>query len=103
MKDLLLRFSLRSIKFNWIVVAALVLIWLSVLASVVSSVLAQPFSRRQRIFWLTLVIAVPLFGVLAYLPFSFKKEDLPHIFLAKAKKSKKRRGSHSAGNATRNL
>ena len=85
------RFSLRSIKFNSLVITTLVILWIAVLSCVISSILAQPFSKRQRTFWLVVVVSIPLLGVLAYLPFSFNKEDLPHIFLAKAKKKKKTR------------
>lgn len=95
MLQLLQRFNLRAIKFNWIVVVILLLLWLAILASTVSSIRSQPYSRRQRNFWLVIVICIPLFGVLAYLPFSFKKEDLPFIFQAR-KKPKKRRGSEAA-------
>jgi hypothetical protein len=49
------------------------------------------------------VCGIPLLGVLAYLPFSFNKEDLPHIFLAKAKKSKKHSSRDSDRRITRDV
>jgi hypothetical protein len=90
MKELLGRFSLEAVKFNGQILACLILIWVAVLACAISSIMAQPFSKRQRAFWIGLILCVPLVGLLAYLPFSFRKEELPHIFLAKRKKEKKR-------------
>jgi uncharacterized membrane protein YhaH (DUF805 family) len=103
MQDFFNRFSLRTIKFDWPVILVLAVIWLVVLGCVISSILAQPLAGRQKTFWVAVVVCVPLFGVLAYLPFSFKKEDLPHIFLAKAKKSKKRRTGQPPGASNRDM
>jgi len=71
---------------NW----CAILLWCIVVACTISSILAQPFNRRQRIFWITLVIVVPFIGVLAYIPFSFRMEDMPHIFLPKSNKKSQR-------------
>jgi hypothetical protein len=87
------KFSLSSARFDSSIVLCLCLIWLAVVGSTVSSILAQPFNLRQRIFWVTFVVAVPLVGVLAYLPFSFRREDMPHIFLPKGKKGRRRHGN----------
>ena len=89
MSSLLQRFSLRSIKFNSPVIAILLALWIVILVCAVSSIISQPFTKRQRIFWLVLVVCFPLVGLLAYLPFSFKRDDLPQLTLAKAKKKKK--------------
>ena len=52
----------------------LVAIWLVVVGTVVSSILSQPFSAKQRFFWIGMVVCVPIIGVLAYLPFSVTEE-----------------------------
>src|SRR5581483_11920940 len=96
MSELLNRFSIQAVKFNWQMLALVALIWLVVVGCVISSIFARPFSPRQRIFWITIVICLPLIGLLAYLPFSFRKEELPHVFLTKKKKSKKKHTGESA-------
>ena len=68
---------------------ALFLIWVCVISCVVSSILNQPFDRKQRVFWVTVVILFPVLGVLAYLPFAFRKENLPVIFLRHRKHGRK--------------
>jgi lysylphosphatidylglycerol synthetase-like protein (DUF2156 family) len=92
MSEFLHRFSLHSAKFNTQVVLFALLIWLVVVACAVTSILGQPFSKRQRLFWLAVVIFLPLVGVLAYLPFSFRREELPHAFLMKKDRPKQQRG-----------
>ncbi len=89
MSELLHRFSLQSAKFSPQVIIAALLIWLTVLVCAVTSIMGQPFSKRQRMFWLAVVVFVPLIGVLAYLPFSFRKEELPHAFLMKKDRPKR--------------
>jgi len=86
MPDLANKFSFDAIKFNGVIAACLVLIWLVVLVAAVSSVLSQSFSRRQRGFWLALVIFLPVIGMLLYLPFSVKRDDYPLLFSWKNKK-----------------
>ncbi len=95
MSHILNRFSLNAAKWNNSVALALAIIWIAVLGCVISSILAQPFDPRQRFFWIALVILLPGIGILAYLPFAFRKEDLPHIFLRKSKRSKKKKDSGS--------
>ena len=58
----------------------LIAIWIVVLLCSISSVLSQPFERNRRVFWIFAIILLPVVGLLAYLPFSFKREDLPQIF-----------------------
>ena len=81
------------------VIVALLLIWATVLACVISSICAQPFDGRQRIFWIGLVVLLPFLGILAYLPFAFRKEELPHIFRIKRKHSRKGK-THESGQDT---
>ena len=96
MTHLLNRFSLQAEKWNSAVTLALLFIWIAVIGCVVSSILSQPFDRRQRLFWIAAVVFLPGIGLLAYLPFAFHKEDLPHMFQRKPKHSKKRKDSSSA-------
>ena len=84
------RFSLQAAKWNFSIVAALVSVWVVVLACIISSILSQPFDRKQRIFWIAMVVLLPALGVLAYLPFAFHREDLPHMFQRKSKRSRQR-------------
>jgi len=83
--NLINRFSLHPTDWNGWVGFALILIWACVVACVISSILTQPFDRAQRTFWIAIVIVLPLLGILAYLPFAFRKENLPHIFLRRGK------------------
>lgn len=91
MSELLERISFQHAKFNSQVGICLILIWFAVLACAVSSINAQPFTKKQRRFWLLVVTLVPIFGVLAYLPFSFNKDELPEVFLLKAQSEKNKR------------
>jgi hypothetical protein len=52
-----------------------------VLACTLSSVFTQPFSRRQRFLWIAILIGLPIIGLLAYLPFSIRRDELPTAFL----------------------
>jgi hypothetical protein len=93
--NLLNRFSLHATDWNGWVGGALVMIWACVVACVISSILAQPFQRGQRAFWIATVILLPVLGILAYLPFAFRKENLPHIFLRHSKHPRKDRSPES--------
>jgi hypothetical protein len=95
MSHILSHFSLQTAKWNAWVVVSLLLIWAGVLGCVVSSICGQSFDRKQRLFWVALVVLVPFLGVLSYLPFAFRKEELPHMFIRKAKRPRKRKGSSS--------
>jgi len=90
MPHLLNRFNLHAAKWNGWTAFNLLFIWMLVLACVISSIVAQPFDRKQRIFWIAVVILLPGIGTLAYLPFAFRKEDLPQIFQRKSKHSRSR-------------
>jgi hypothetical protein len=68
----------------------LILIWVCVIACVVSSILSQGSDRTQRIFWIAIVVLLPVVGVLAYLPFACNRKDLPLIFLRKKPRPKRR-------------
>lgn len=85
MSEILNRFSFDTGKLTLQVLVCALVIWGAVVWCAISSILVQPFSRPQRIFWIAMVVAVPLIGLLAYLPFSFRREDLPPIFASRPK------------------
>lgn len=58
-------------------------LWLVVVACAISSVVAQPIKPKQRTFWIALILGLPLLGLLAYLPFSIRKDQHPLLFQAK--------------------
>jgi len=88
MSELLNRFSLEAAKFNGQVFLSLLLIWIALVYCAVISLRSQGFSDRQRRLWTWIIMAVPLLGLLAYLPFSVRREDLPQVFLMKIHKDR---------------
>lgn len=70
MRESLNRFSLEAVKFNDQMLLSLIAIWLVVIGTAISSIYSQPFSKKQRLFWVLVVICLPVIGVLIYLPFS---------------------------------
>ena len=100
MTEIFTRFSFQGARISSEIVVCAVLIWLFVLWCAATSIWSQPFSQRQRYFWLAVIVCLPLVGLLAYLPFSFSREDLPHAFLMKHKgpdRPKKPRASSAGG------
>jgi MFS-type transporter involved in bile tolerance (Atg22 family) len=95
MSHLLNRFSFQAAKWNSWIILVLIFIWVCVLACVIGSILAQPFDRKQRIFWIAIVILLPFLGILSYLPFAFRKEELPLMFMRKSKRHRKRKEADS--------
>ena len=77
MSEILSRFSLEAAKFNGQIFACLVLIWVALVTCAIVSINSQSFSGRRRWIWIWIVVGIPLFGLLAYLPFSVRREDLP--------------------------
>jgi hypothetical protein len=97
MSELLNRFSLESAKFNGQIFLSLLLVWAVMLYCAVVSVNSQAFSARQRRLWIWVIVGVPLLGLLAYLPFSVRREDLPQVFLMKIHKDRAaKKGRHPA-------
>jgi hypothetical protein len=70
MREALNRFSLDAVKFNSQMLLCLIAIWLVVIGTTISSIYSQPFSKKQRMFWILLVVCLPVVGLLIYLPFS---------------------------------
>lgn len=88
MSEILNRFSLETAKFNGQVFLALLLIWVAMVICAILSLNSQGFSDRQRRLWTWIIVGVPLLGILAYLPFSIRREDLPQLFLVKSHKDR---------------
>ncbi len=88
MTTLLYKFTLSAAKFNAETTIAALIIWLVVVACAIGSISAQPFTARQRNFWIAVVALAPIIGLLAYLPFSFRREDLPQVFTMKRDRQK---------------
>lgn len=88
MSEILKRFSLEAAKFNGQVFLALFLIWAAMVVCAILSLNSQGFSERQRRLWIWIIAGVPLLGLLAYLPFSVRREDLPQLFLVKSHKDR---------------
>ena len=103
MSEILNRFSLEAAKFNSQVFLSLLLIWIALAFCAIVSINSQGFSERQRRLWIWIILGVPLLGLLAYLPFSVRREDLPQVFLMKIQKDrslKKVRGATYSGDRT---
>ena len=89
MSELLNRFSFVTARITGEVAIFLLLIWAVILTCAISSVRAQPWSEGQRRFWVWVMICLPILGLLAYLPFSFRREDLPNHFMLRNKDARK--------------
>jgi uncharacterized membrane protein YoaK (UPF0700 family) len=81
MRDLLDRFTLDAIKFDYQVLAALLVIWFFVVGCAIHSVFSQRTKRSSRVAWSLFLIFCPIIGVLFYLPFSFRLENYPDLFI----------------------
>ncbi len=88
MSEILNRFSLEAAKFNGQVFLSLLVIWACIVCCAVISINSQSFSERQRRYWIWTVVGLPILGLLAYLPFSIRREDLPQVFLMKIQKDR---------------
>jgi hypothetical protein len=93
MSEFLNRFTFQLSKLTFQVWIAAIAIWVAVVACAVMSIRNQPFSRRQRTFWVALVILVPILGLLAYLPFSIRRDELPTAFLGRLSSKDRKRSS----------
>lgn len=69
------KFSLDSIKFGLSIAFCLLVIWVAVALCAVCSVNETIRSPKARIAWMVFILAVPVVGLLAYLPFSTEKVD----------------------------
>ncbi len=101
MSEFFSRFNFQESSLTFQVWAAAAVIWIAVLACCVTSIVSQPFSVRQRIVWIALVVCVPLLGLLAYLPFSIRRDELPTAFLMRGQsKNRDKKNRKSAPTIT---
>jgi len=91
MSELLNRFSFSTAKWDNTIAICLLAIWLIIVICAISSVRAQGFSDWGRRFWIAAILFVPVLGLLAYLPFSFRREDLPAHMALRASRDRSRR------------
>jgi uncharacterized membrane protein YhaH (DUF805 family) len=81
MSELLSRFTFQESKLTTLIWFFTGLLWLLVVSCAIASICTQPLSKRQKYTWIALVVTVPIFGLLAYLPFSVRLDELPTAFL----------------------
>lgn len=89
---LLDRFDFQTAHWDGRVAVALFIVWGIILACAISSIRSQGLSEGQQRFWTGVVILLPVVGLLAYLPFSVKREEVPHYFRFRAQGRPRRAG-----------
>ena len=69
-------FKIDPAKMDWLSWTIFIVAWLVVVACGVGSVLSHRnrFTTKQRWFWIIVIVGIPFFGVLAYLPASIMKD-----------------------------
>ncbi len=97
MREIFSRFTFQESKLTTLIWLFAAMLWLLVVSCAVASVCAQPFSKRQRYIWIALIVCVPILGLLAYLPFSIRRDELPTAFLMRgtSKDRKKNNTTHT--------
>ena len=96
MREIFSRFTFQESKLTtqiWLIASAL---WLVVLSCAIASICAQPFSKRQRAVWIVLVVCIPILGLLAYLPFSIRRDELPTAFLIRGSSKERKKNTRRA-------
>jgi hypothetical protein len=91
MSELLSRFTYQDPKMTsqvWLLAFG---IWLAVMGCTIYSIMMQPFTMRQRLVWVAIVLGLPIIGLLAYLPFSIRRDELPTAFLMRGTADKGRK------------
>jgi hypothetical protein len=88
MSEILDRFSLDAIKFDMPVMAGMILAWLIVVACTVHSIWLHSKHKQTAIMWTLFVVFCPVIGLLVFLPFSFRLEHYPDLFIWKKNKQK---------------
>lgn len=77
-QELLSRFDFSNPNMSDQVLVAMVAIWVLVLLCAATSIMTRPFRLRTRLFWLAVVVLLPLVGLLLYLPFSLREQQFPY-------------------------
>lgn len=80
MQDLINRFDFNSPKLDSQIIVCAIIIWLTVMVCGITSVRSQGWTRRKQLFWVLLIVALPLVGLLAYLPFAIHFEENAQYF-----------------------
>jgi hypothetical protein len=93
---LLYRFDFQTAHWDARVAACLLLVWVLILICAISSIRSQSMSPGQQRFWIAVVVLVPIVGLLAYLPFAVKADDMPHYFRFRSK-DRHRHGTRNEG------
>jgi len=79
LETLFSRFDFSAPNQNWQALAAALVIWVAVLLCTLASIRSRDLPAADRRFWSLIVTLVPLLGVLAYLPFSLRRDSVPFI------------------------
>ena len=87
---LLYRFDFQTAHWDFRVAACLALIWLVILACAISSIRSQGMGTAQQRMWMIFVTVAPVVGLLAYLPFSVRRDEMPHYFRFRSNKTRQR-------------
>ncbi len=93
MRELFSRFTFQESKLTTQIWLFAVLLWLVVLSCAIASVCAQPFNKRQRFAWIAIVVCIPILGLLAYLPFSIRSDELPTAFLIRGSSKQRKKNT----------
>ena len=91
---LLYRFDLDTAHWDTRVAICLAAIWLLIVVCAISSIRSQGLSPGQQRLWIGVVTLLPVVGLLAYLPFAVKQDDMPHYFRFRPK-DRRRTGGRS--------
>lgn len=83
MSEIIDRFNVTDPSLSHQAFICAIVIWVIVVVCSIMSIVGQPFSKKQRMFWMVVVMGLPLVGLLSYLPFSIRKENYPGLFKGK--------------------
>ena len=73
MTQLLYKFTLQSAKFHPAVLVCVALVWIAVIGCAITSINSQPFTPRQRSFWIVVVDDLPNHRTSCVSPFFFSE------------------------------
>ncbi len=82
---LLYRFDFQTAHWDARIGGMLLLIWVLIVVCAISSIRSQSMSVGQQRLWIAIVILLPLVGLLAYLPFAVRRDEMPHYFRFRSK------------------
>lgn len=89
MSEILDRFSLDAIKFDVPVLLGMIFAWLIVAGCAIHSIWMHSKNKSKAMLWTLFIIFCPIVGVLVFLPFSFRIEHYPDLFIWKKNKQQK--------------